>query len=66
MSNKKKNKLDSMGKLDLFELDESQRFEIQKAALDPFVGSMEYDIVFRPDKLDNELAKFIDGQKRGD
>lgn len=49
---------------ELFEFAENQLLGSQKAALDPFVGSLEYDRSFHPEKLDSELARMTDTKKR--
>lgn len=50
---------------DLFELsEESKELEAQKKALEPFIGTLEYDVTFKPEKLDQDLAKIIQAKKR--
>jgi putative transcriptional regulator len=45
---------------DLFELEDSHAQDLlkqQRAALAPFIGSLEYSLEFEPSRLDKELAK---------
>lgn len=51
---------------DLFELVENSQNDLlqsQKKALTPFIGALEYDILFDPKELDKELANIINISK---
>lgn len=46
------------------ENNQNQLLERQKAALAPFIGTLDYDKPFDHKKLDSDLAKIIDTTKR--
>lgn len=53
---------------DLFEFVEGPKKDLvhsQKTALSQYLGSLDYDTVFDPNRLDEDLAHIVDSKKRG-